>query len=143
MANQVKEDTESLRVRFWDLGPDKPPKQPVAPKLLAPDDPIAKLEYEEAAAVYVAELQSYRSQKSAYDKWMAEMGGPVEVEMWSVDARDAVQRAPGRFVKRLPKGMQPGHGHAENLRRKEEENAEFRRVAATDPIFGTPQGAAA
>lgn len=140
--NQVKEDTESLRVKFWDLGPEKPvmPKKPDQPK--NPDDPIAKLEYEEAAETYVAAIKAYRVAQAEYARWEEECGGPVQIERWSVEARDAVQRDPKRYVKALPKNLKPGHGHIENLRRKEAEDAEFRRVAATDPIFGT-QGAAA
>ncbi len=142
MVDQVREDTQSLRVRFWDLGPTKPvmPKRPEPPKNL--DDPIAKLEYDEAAAQYVKDIQAFRVASADYEKWAVEAGGPVELERWSVEARDAVQRDPRRYVKKLPKGVSPGHGHAENLRRKAEEDAEFRKVAATDPIFGT-QGAAA
>lgn len=141
--DQVTTDTQSLRVKFWDLGPTKPvmPVKPPQPK--NPDDPIAALEYQDAAAEYVKALQAYRVQAADYEKWVTDCGGPIELERWSSDARDAVKRDPKRYVKTLPKGVKPGHGHEDNLRRKAEEDAEFRRVAATDPVFGTSTGAAA
>jgi len=135
MVDQVKEDTESLRRKVWDLGPDKP-VAPVKPDQPKTDDAIAKMEYEEAAELYVAAIKAFRAQKAAYDRWREINDGPVQIEMWTVDLRDAIARAPGRYVPQLPKGVKPGKGHFANLARQEAEDAEFRRVAATDPIFG-------
>ena len=62
--------------------------------------------------------------------------GPVGIEMWSIDARDALKRDPERFVVKLPKGMKPGPAHERNQERAARARDELAAAAAKDPVFG-------
>lgn len=57
--------------------------------------------------------------------------GPVELTMWTVDAREAKKRAPDRYVDKLPRGMRPGPADDELKAR-----ASMRDEEAPDPHFG-------
>jgi hypothetical protein len=45
-----------------------------------------------------------------------DQAGPAQILMWSTDAGDALERAPTRYVRELPEGVQPGpHTGADRL----------------------------
>lgn len=137
----------NLKVQIWDLGPERPvmPKAPEEPKpgLKAAELALAQVEHEDALASYKQALRDYGVAKKEYERWQTQVGGPVELSMWSVDAADAMERQPGRFVANLPRGLKPGKAHFDNIKREEERQAELARQAERDPQFGKQQGAAA
>lgn len=147
-SSQIDRDTAAMRVRMWDIGPKEPvaPKRPTPPKGAegSPEYKLAMLDFDEAIKSYEAESAAYAVAKRDYDRWQAEYGGPIELDMASVDARDALTRDPARYIVSnpkkpnggLPKGMKPGPAHMENMRRKEAELAEFEAVRRTDPVYG-------
>lgn len=66
--------------------------------------------------------------------------GPVQIEMRSVNARDALQRDPKRYVIKLPRGVKPGPAHHREEERKRQEMADFAEVVKRDPVFGVLGG---
>jgi hypothetical protein len=85
------------KVILWDIGPEKPkaPQRPPLPKKQAEGDPeydLAKIEFNDQLAQYDADLRRHGQLKTEYQKWEREIGGPIELEFWSVDARDALVR---------------------------------------------------
>lgn len=130
----------NLMVRIWDLGPKKPeaPKKPDVPKGKDgdPEFELAKIEFEGALVIYRADLIAYGRARIDYDNWQANMGGPAELEMWSVGAKDAKARDPDRYVDKLPRGVKPGPGHFKNLEREQERMSEQDEAARRDPQFG-------
>lgn len=142
------------QVVLWDLGPKKPaaPQRPKPPsgKEGDPEFDLAVLEFRtEALPAYESALLAYKRDKADYEKFERDWGGPHEVQFWSVDAADALQRDPKRYCissrtrgygnlknHGLPVGAKPGHGH--DVQRAREKQAEADLVAAgrRDPVFG-------
>ena len=65
-------------------------------------------------------------------------GGPVQLIMRTVNAKDALRRDPNRYVLKLPRGIKPGPAQAELEQRNRDEASDFAALAARDPVFGTP-----
>jgi len=151
------------RVYLWDIGPEKPapPIRPPLPKGKEgdPEYDLAKVEFADALARYDAELKEHGRRKAEYASWERQCGGPVEMEFWSVNAREALDSdvravAEGRQTRRrwylssrtrgserlpnrgLPEGMKPGHGQADLERTRKERDADFADAMRRDPIFG-------
>jgi hypothetical protein len=116
----VNAPNDNLRVKFWDLGPERPiaPDAPVKPEhpkgTSAADIAVAEVEYEDAIEQYKQDLRAYSARKKEHDHWRTTIGGPVQIESWSVDMQDAFARDPRRYAKELPKGYKPGKQHYEN-----------------------------
>jgi hypothetical protein len=150
-------------VIMWDCGPPEPqpPKRPKPPKGTEgdPEYDLALVEFREQLGEYELALQAYKQAKLDYAAFQKRYGGPYEIPMWSADANDALDRDQ-RAVKEgrqaelryfissktrgyeklknggLPKGKEPGHGQAENLRREAESNSELAAAMRADPVFG-------
>lgn len=141
---------DNLRVKFWDLGPERPiaPDAPVKPEhpkgTSAADIAVAEVEYEDAIEQYKQDLRAYSARKKEHDHWRTTIGGPVQIESWSVDMQDAFARDPRRYAKELPKGYKPGKQHYENEERDRRKQLDTEEAARRDPQFGTQaQGAPA
>lgn len=133
----------NLKAKVWDLGPSRPqpPEAPVAPvetdyKGKVADFAVAQIQFEDALIDYKTNLRSYASARDAYDKWRSECGGPVEIEMWSVLAAEALQRDPQRYSRKLPRGVKPGHAHEQNQNKAQLRLIEDAATAEKDPHFG-------
>ena len=100
-------DRERSMVYLWDCGPTAPsaPKRPVAPrgKEGDPEFDLAMVDFRQALLDYEADLRTYGARKDEFAKWQTQNGGPFEIKMWSVDARDALA-IDERVVK---EGLQP------------------------------------
>jgi hypothetical protein len=146
-------DNAAMKVWLWDLGPKKPepPMRPKAPKGSEgePEYDLAMLEFREAMEDYATALKAHKQAKVDYAEFEKRSGGPIELFMWSADANDALTRDPKRYVissrtrgyeklknRGLPVGVTPGHGHAENMRREIEANADLAAAMRADPVFG-------
>jgi hypothetical protein len=148
---------------LWDCGPTEPelPEAPEAPsgKEGEPKYDLAKLQYRRELKKYEAALEKYEADSAAYEKWMRDNGGPIEIAFWSVDAKEALEndaravrdgrqqkaryhisaRTPGHGRLKnggLPAGMKPGHGHQANLERQIAGEKEFVEALKADPVFG-------
>lgn len=153
----------SMKVWLWDMGPEKPvaPKRPNVPKGKEgdPEYDLAVLEFKEQLELYEDALKRYRNQKVEFAAFNTQMGGPVEVLMWSCDAADALRRDAkaideGRQTRPrwcisartrgyqklpnggLPEGVKPGHGHQANIERQIAGDKEFLAALKADPVFG-------
>ena len=148
-----------LKVAVWDTGPERPvkPAKPVPPK--APhgsiEADIAAIELKEAIANYDAQLAHYIAQLKDHDAWHARHSGPVILEMWSCDWKDAARHdttatAEGRQHRRryyrydpraqhqgLPVGTAPGRSHAEQIERRAAADQALEVAQASDPEFGS------
>lgn len=163
-SNDLLREQMTMRVKLWDLGPSKPvaPGKPKPPKGQDgdPDYELAKIEFREVLDQYADDLKRYAQAKKEYAQFLTQWGGPYEIEMWSVDARDALinhgennqyGHPPRYYVKDrrlpndgLPEGMKPGHGHRTQLERRAAGDAEFEEQRRKDPQFGAAaQGVAA
>lgn len=144
------------KVVLWDLGPGKPvmPKRPDVPegKPGEPKYDLAMIEFKEVADDYARALAAFRQAKIDFEDWQKRYGGPYEIEQWSCDAQDTLQRAPGRYVishktrghghlknHGLPPGVKPGHGQAEQERRAAEGDADLNAARRADPVFGNQE----
>lgn len=144
---------EISKVVLWDKGPQKPvmPKQPATPdgKPGEPKYELAMVEFKAVLEAYDVALKAYRQAVVDFADFEKKYGGPYELEMWSCDAHDALQRDPDRYIVSnktrgherlknggLPIGMKPGHGQAAQQRRAAEHEAEFETARRADPVFG-------
>lgn len=153
----------AMKVWLWDMGPEKPvaPKRPAVPKGREgdPEYDLALLEFKEQLEQYEDGLRRYRAAKVEYAEFERNMGGPVEMLMWSTDAGDAL-RADHRAVEQrrqtkprwcisartrgyeklpnggLPEGLKPGHGQQANIERQIAGDKEFLAAMKADPVFG-------
>jgi hypothetical protein len=140
----------NLKAKVWDLGPQRP-QQPIAPvmpertaKMTDADFAILEIEYEDGLEDYKKALRAYSAARKEYDRWREQVGGPMVLDMWSVDSKDATARDPNRYMLELPKGMKPGKAHMEQLERERAREEELAAAADRDPQFGTKaQGVAA
>jgi len=158
---------EGSMVYLWDIGPPKPepPRRPAVPKGGKEGEPefdLAKLEFDIAMENYKTDLLSHAARKAEYATFERQWGGPHEEKMWSVDARDALERdaraveegrqavkrwfmsARTRGYEKLPNGglpsnMKPGPGHFDNLRREQEGDADMAAAKRSDPVFGNQE----
>lgn len=132
------------KVDIWDLGPQLAPKGPDAPiepkeskDLKGADFAAATVAYDDDCENYKDALRAYTAAKKAHRDWMNDIGGPVKVELWGVDARHALDSEPSRFKLDLPRGMKAGRAQIENEERAVIEADELRRARSLDPQFGT------
>lgn len=136
----------SLLVKIWDLGPKAPelPARPALPegKEGTPAHDLAMIDFRAELSAYETGLLAYRYEKTEFDRWHKEFAGPYRFETHSVNAREAIQIDPERYVAELPKGRKPGKWHHEQLEREEAARRTFAQTVARDPIFGN-QGAQA
>jgi hypothetical protein len=147
----------SLKTRVWDTGPQRPvpPARPVPPKgLHGIEADIAAIELKEAVANFDVQLTRHVALLKEHDIWHARHSGPVVLEMWVVDARDAIRHdtravGEGRQSKRryfiydqkkprqgLPVGVEPGASHAEQIERQADDAAALAEAKRADPVFG-------
>jgi hypothetical protein len=124
-----------------------------------PEYELAKVEFAEALEDYQAALKAWKKAKDDHAEWHKRNDGPVEIQMWSCDAHDALMRdqtavTEGRQAMRryyvssrtrgntnlpnrgLPDGLKPGSGQAELERRMREGDADLLAARAADPVFG-------
>jgi hypothetical protein len=146
-------DTNSLMVKVWDTGPLAPnaPSKPALPtgKEGSPDYDLAMIEFKGELAAYEKALVGYGAQKRDHADWHAKYGGPYEIEMYSIDAREALMIAPDRYfvsdsrIKNhgLPEKRKPGKWHEDQKQLRAEASRMSARDMKRDPVFGS-QGAA-
>lgn len=152
-----------MKVWLWDCGPVEPdlPEPPEAPtgKEGDPKFDLAKLQFKRKLRAYEDDLILYEKRLAEFKEWHKHYGGPIELLMWSVDARDALandakavaeERQPAlRYyisartrgydkLKNggLPAGMKPGHGHQAQVERQVAGEKEFVAAMKADPVFG-------
>lgn len=142
--NDTQADTNRLLVKIWDLGPHspEPPAKPELPngKEGSPEHDLALIEFKADLVKYEEGLKAFGQAKKDFTAWHTTYGGPYQIEMYSVNAREAIQIAPERYVTDLPKGRKPGKWHVEELHRQKDAQRSFARTVASDPVFGS-QGA--
>ena len=145
--HHIEIDVKTMQVKLWDLGPSKPvpPVKPEPPKGKDgdPDYELAKIEFRDLIEEYAAALKAHKRDKDWHKAWWEENGGPIQVQAWSVDAKEMLERAPERYVTSLPKNLKPGPGHQRALEREQNRATEFAAGEARDPHFGTSKGIAA
>lgn len=145
-SRMVDPSAGSLLVRIWDLGPSAPtlPKKPDLPegKEGTPVHDLAMIDFEANLADYKNALAQYKRESDAFAAWQRDYGGPYQFQTHTVNAREAIQIEPARYVCDLPKGRKPGRWHHEQLEREAADRRTFAQTVARDPIFGT-QGASA
>lgn len=150
------DDAHDQQVWLWDTGPRKPvmPKKPDAPKQAGMEEgeyALAMIEFEVIAEEWQRALKQYGVDRKEYENWTKRNGGPVEFSQYSVDARDTLERDANRYYVSartrghehkanfgLPPGVKPGHGQAENERRRQENDELLDEVRRQDPVFGDP-----
>jgi hypothetical protein len=150
-------------VWLWDCGPEEPlpPDEPEPPALSFADPKyhLENLRHKRAVKRFEEDLITYDRLEREYQNWHKNIRGPVEVSMWSPNARDALEHdmravKDGRQKKRrwylsartrgserlknygLPAGIEPGPGHQENLERAIAGDKEFIAALKSDPHFG-------
>jgi hypothetical protein len=138
-----------------------PPTEPEPPGLPFADPKyhLENLRHKRAVKRFEDELIIYERNETEFQHWHRNVRGPVELVMWSCDARDALEHD-GRAVadKRqkklryyissrtkgyektqnfgLPKDVEPGPGHQDNLLRQFAGEKEFIEALKKDPQFG-------
>jgi hypothetical protein len=157
-SNNLIDELGKSKVFLWDCGPEEPPvpDEPEPPPL---NDPLALLRHKRAVKAYEAALAIYDRNEAEYQQWQRNVRGPVEIVMWSCDARDALEHDARAVADKrqkklryyvssrtrgfeksknfgLPAGMTPGAGHQENLDRQIAGEKEFVEVMKKDPQFG-------
>ena len=160
--NLIDEHAKSM-VWLWDCGPEEPapPEEPEPPSTPFGDPKyhLENLRHKRAVKRFEDELVIYERNEAEFQHWHRNVRGPVEMMMWSVNARDALQHdgravEEGRQKKRryyissrtrgyeriknlgLPNGVEPGEGHRENLERQLAGEKEFVEILKSDPQFG-------
>lgn len=130
----------SGKVELWDLGPQFAPKPPAAPeepdkaKLRGAELAAAEVAYEDACDHYRDQLRAYNEARKAHRAWQEKNGGPVKVEFWGVDAREAMELEPDRYILDLPRGARPGKAQLEAEERQAAEIEELKKAASLDPL---------
>ena len=162
-SNNLIDELQKSKVWLWDCGPEEPapPAEPEPPVLLMTDPKyhLENLRHKRAVKRFEDALLIYERNEAEFQHWHRNVRGPVELMMWSTDARDALAHdakavADGRQqnlryyissrtrgyerVKNLglPKDMLPGEGHRENLERQLAGEKEFVEILKADPQFG-------
>jgi hypothetical protein len=162
-TNNLLDELGKSKVYVWDCGPEEPllPEAPEAPfgRDGDPKYDLQKIQHRRALKRYEDELLLYERDDADFRNWQRNIRGPVELMMWSVDARDALahdaeavadkrQKKLRYYISSrtrgferaknlgLPNGVVPGAGHAENLERQLAGEREFVDVLKKDPQFG-------
>jgi secreted Zn-dependent insulinase-like peptidase len=144
----VEQDTSAeinkLLVKIWDLGP-RAPETPVKPELPqgkegSAQHDLAMIDFRAGLSQYETALKAYAQEKKDFDEWHRVYAGPYQIEMYSANAREALQNDPERYAVELPKGRKPGKWHADEQQRQAEHRRTFAQMVARDPVFGS-QGA--
>jgi hypothetical protein len=165
-SNNLIDEWQKSKVWLWDCGPEEPalPEEPDPPALPLTDAryQLENLRHKRAVKHYEDELLRFDAREKEYQHWHRNVRGPVELMMWSTDARDALQhdaravaearqKKPRYYVSArtrgyeksknlgLPKDVMPGEGHRENLERQLAGEKEFIEILKTDPQFGQEQ----
>lgn len=166
ITSNLEVDNRAMRVWLWDCGPAKPdaPKRPAVPKGREGEAEydLAMIDFRQAIADYDEALKTYGQRKKEFAEFESRFGGPYLILFWSCDANDALSNdaravKEGRQAQRryyissrtrgyeklpnmgLPQNAKPGHGHAENMRREEEGDADMAFMRRSDPVFGQEQ----
>jgi hypothetical protein len=84
-------------VTLLDWGPQLPAPAPLRPDSTA--TPAQLEDYEEDVAAYVAAVLKYRRERKEFEH---KHGGPVELKLDPLSAREFKERAPERYRDRLP-----------------------------------------
>lgn len=144
VSDDSSADINSMLVRIWDLGPEVPvvPTKPELPKGKegSPEYELAMIDFEGELATYKTALTTYGRMKKEHAEWHGTYHGPYEFETHSVNAREAIQNEPTRYVAELPKGRKAGKWHVDEKQRLADARRTFAQIAARDPVFGN-QGA--
>jgi hypothetical protein len=162
-SNNLIDELNKSKVFIWDCGPEEPhlPDEPEPPTTPFGDPryQLENLRHKRAVKHYEDALLAFERAEREYQHWQTNVRGPIELMMWSTDARDALehdaraveqgrQKKPRYYVSSrtrgyervknlgLPKDMLPGPGHAENLERQLAGEKEFVEVLKSDPQFG-------
>jgi hypothetical protein len=162
-TNDLLDALAQSKVYLWDCGPEEPrlPEPPEEPSGRGGDPKydLERLKYKRALKHYEDELLTFENRDKEFRHWHFAVKGPVEIMMWSVDARDALandskavadgrQKKPRYFVSSrtrgwektknlgLPPGVVPGPGHKENLDRQIAGDQKFVEALKADPQFG-------
>jgi hypothetical protein len=162
-SNNLIDELNKSKVFVWDCGPEEPilPDEPEPPALPFGDAryQLEALRHKRAVRHYEDELLRFEAREKEFQHWQTNVRGPVELMMWSTDARDALEHdaravEQGRQKKRryyissrtrgyektrnlgLPNNIEPGPGHQENLERQLAGEKEFVEVLKRDPQFG-------
>lgn len=152
-----------MQVWLWDCGPTEPdlPEPPEAPtgKEGDPKFDLQKLQFRRKLKHYEDALLAYEKNLADFKDWQTRYGGPIELQFWSCDARDALLNDKaavdeGRQVAAryhishrtrgyekvvnmgLPEGVKPGRSHQENMRREADRAADLHQAMMADPVFG-------
>ena len=162
-SSNLIDELGKSKVYLWDIGPEEPmpPTEPEPPALPFADPKyhLENLRHKRAVKRFEDELIIYERNEAEFQHWHRNVRGPVELVMWSCDARDALEHD-GRAVadKRqkklryyissrtkgyektqnfgLPKDVEPGPGHQDNLLRQFAGEKEFVEALKKDPQFG-------
>jgi hypothetical protein len=156
LTNSLAPELLKTYVFLWDHGPKKPapPARPVAPKGKEgdPEYDLLLIEYRQYLEDYDLELRRHKAAKAEFKEWQDKQGGALELMMFSCDANDALIRDPDRYTissstrgyeKAENHGLKPGHkpgrGHAENIQRMQDGEAELALAKRADPVFGSQE----
>ena len=162
-SSNLIDELGKSKVYLWDIGPEEPapPDEPIPPALPITDPKyhLENLRHKRAVKRFEDELLIYERNETEFQNWHRNVRGPVELMMWSCDARDALEHD-GRAVAEnrqkklryyissrtrgyekaknfgLPIGVEPGAGHQDNLLRQFAGEKEFIEVLKKDPQFG-------
>jgi hypothetical protein len=162
-TNNMLDEHAKSKVWLWDCGPEEPalPEEPDPPTLPVTDPryPLEQLRHRRTVKNYEEELVRFDAREREHKHWHTNVRGPVELMMWSTDARDALAHdaravAEGRQQKLryyissrtrgyeriknlgLPRDVVPGEGHQENIERQLAGHKEFAEILKSDPQFG-------
>jgi hypothetical protein len=140
--------TNTLLVRMWDTGPTAPktPKRPKVPEGREgePEYDLAMIEFKSTLSKYETALSRWGQEKRDFDDWHKTYDGPYELSMFSVEAREALQRDGKRYFVSdsrldnhgLPTGMKPGIYHDQQRVLEAARQRELAATMAKDPVFG-------
>jgi len=162
-SSNLLDELGKSKIYVWDCGPEEPmpPEEPIPPALPITDPKyhLENLRHKRAVKRFEDELVTYDRNEREFQHWQRNVRGPVELMMWSCDARDALEhdaravtenrqkklryyissRTRGYEKARnfgLPDGVEPGAGHQDNLLRQIAGEKEFIEVLKKDPQFG-------
>jgi hypothetical protein len=162
-SNNLIDELSKSKVWLWDCGPEEPiiPEEPEPPAVPIADPKyhLENLRHKRAVKRFEDELLIYERNEAEFQNWHRNIRGPVELLMWSCDARDAMEHdaravKDGRQKKQryyvssrtrgyertknlgLPNDVQPGVGHRENMERQLAGEKEFIEILKADPQFG-------
>lgn len=143
IADDSQSDVNLLLVKIWDLGPTAPvaPGKPELPqgKEGTPAYDLALIDFNAELAKYQEALTAFGKAKKDFAAWQKTYDGPYQMETYSVNAREAIQIEPGRYVAELPKGRKPGKFHTDEIERQKNSRRTFAQTLARDPVFGSQQ----